>query len=60
MPKLMCDFRDKTMNERCKNKAYREGYFKTRSKNWWSYLCRRHFLEFKDDDKRFWAWCSLD
>lgn len=54
-----CDVVDRKLERRCKNKPYREGYFKQGKNSWWSYLCRKHFQEIKRGDKRMWAWSSL-
>lgn len=59
MPVAKCDVVNKKTGKRCKNKAYREGYFRQGNKSWWSYLCRKHFYEMKGKDKRLWAWCGV-
>lgn len=59
MPKAICDVVDKITNERCKNRVHREGYFRRGGQSWWYYLCRKHFYEMKNKDRRLWAWCSI-
>jgi len=54
-----CDVIDEGLGK-CKNLAYREGYFRKGRKHWWGYLCRKHFDEMKGKDKRMQGWCSID
>lgn len=53
-----CDVVSKKFGK-CKNLAYRKGYFKQGKKSWWSYLCRKHFDEMKGKDKKLEGWCGI-